>query len=102
MDSLESYEYLPGRMLIQGDKFRTSGGPYYQCRSGQKARMGERPGKYEFVRMERDERGTETIIAKRMNGESARLIVKHGEGRQKIADEWIDRPYKISKVRKPR
>jgi hypothetical protein len=95
LQEFDEYHYGLRGVLCLGDKFRVSGGPYYQNDDGTKTLMAER-GTFVFRRY--CEKGaSKWIEATRVGGGNVVLSVSKG-GPNPDLPSFKRRPYKVTKV----
>ena len=93
MKTLTASEYRvsPRVVLVPGDKFRISGGPYWRCSDGSRVPMAER-GVLTFSRVVR--RGAVVLIEAFGSGGWCVLHVE-GRRRNRVDPALVCRPYRI-------
>ena len=95
----EVYRYGPRSKLVQGDRFRVTGGPLYVTASGEKIPMYER-GVFLFDRY--CEQGAAKWIEAFQGDGSGRVILWVGKStRSKTVPGLLRRPYRITRKLKP-
>ncbi len=95
LQEFDEYVYGPRSVLRPGDRFRVSGGPYYENEDGSRSLMGER-GTFKFVRY--CTRGaSKWIEASRVGGGTVVLWVGKA-GPNKDLPSFKRKPYKVRKV----
>ena len=95
LQEFDEYRYGPRSVLCPGDRFRASGGPYYQNEDGSKSLMAER-GTFVFRRY--CEKGaSKWVEATRVGGGNVVLSVSKAIANPDLPS-FKRRPYKFRKV----